>query len=137
MSSTIAYPFPVTIPAGTSQANPLITLTQFESNEVERIEWDFPAGCNGVVGIQLGARGASVLPAIPGRWFTTSGNTGGIGVEGMHTTGDWSVIAYNTGAHPHTVQVTFIARRIEKQLPEPVPWTDAELSYYGPPYSVT
>jgi len=25
----------------------------------------------------------------------------------MHTTGDWSVIGYNTGSLPHTISVTF------------------------------
>lgn len=131
MSATLVYPFAVTIPAGTTKAVPLVTLTQFERNEVEQIEWTFPAGCNGQVGIQLGARSVAVLPTNAQQWFTTSGDTHAVDVEGMHNSGDWSVIGYNLGAFPHTIQVVFRVRRIEPQVPEMTYWSDFALSNYA------
>lgn len=115
---TIVYPYDVTIPAGTSKNAPLVTLTQFEPNVVERIDWLFPDGCNGLVGIRIGAQGVSVIPWNVNAWLIRSGDSGGYDVEDMHTTGDWSVIGYNTGAYPHTVHVTFRVHRIP---PKPVP----------------
>lgn len=119
MPPTIVYPFAVTIPAGTPRATPLVTPTQFEANEVERIEWRFPGGCNGVVGIQIGSRAVPVIPANPSQFIIRTGDSGGYNVSGMHSSGDWSVIGYNTGAFPHTVTVYFYAHRIEREPPVP------------------
>lgn len=118
MSRTLSYTFAVTIPAGTLQSAPLVTSTQFETNEVKRIEWVFPGGCNGVVGIQIGARSVQVLPSGQGQFHVRSGAAEGIDVEELPNTGDWSVIGYNTGAFPHTVQVTFHVNRISPKTPD-------------------
>lgn len=107
MPATRVRVFDITIPAGTAKATPLVTLTQFPQSIVERIEWLFPAGCQGVVGIQIGARSVPVLPDNPAQFFTRSGDSSGYDVADMHDTGDWSVIGYNTGSFPHTVHVTF------------------------------
>lgn len=119
MPRTIVYPFAVTIPAGTPIAAPLVTLTQFEANEIERIEWRFPGGCNGVVGIQVGARSVPVIPANRSQFIIRTGDSHGYDLSGMHNTGDWSVIGYNTGAFAHTVTVYFYAHRIEVEPPIP------------------
>jgi hypothetical protein len=116
---TIINPFAVTIPAGTPKAAPLVTVTRFNQNVVERIEWVFPDGCNGQVGIQIGARATPVLPGDVNQFFVRSGAAQGFDLEDMHNTGDWSVIGYNTGVFPHTILVTFVAHRII--TPEPIP----------------
>jgi hypothetical protein len=130
MTATLVYQFPVTIPAGTTQAVPLVTATTFEPNVVEHIAWLFPAGCNGLVGIRIGARNVPVLPSGRANWFTRSGDSNDLAVTDMPVTGDWSVIGYNTGVFPHTVHVTFTVRRKE---PEREPFTlitDADLSLF-------
>lgn len=137
MAFTLLYAFDVIIPANTAKAAPTVTLTQFEPNEVERIEWLFPDGCVGMVGIQVGARSVPILPHSKNQWLTRSGDSAGIDLEDMHKTGDWSVIGYNTGAYPHTVHVTFKVHRHTPVEPEQLRWTDATLSYYGPPYPRT
>lgn len=119
MSVTLTYPFDVTIPAGTPVANPLVTPTVFETNTVRRIEWRFPGGCNGQVGIQIGARTVPVLPSKVGQFFVRSGNVQGYDLEDMPNTGDWSVIGYNLGSFPHTIHVVFVVNRIELEAPEP------------------
>lgn len=112
MAFTIVHPFQVTIPANTPKSAPLVTSTAFQPNVVERIDWLFPSGCNGMVGIQIGARSVPVIPGTMDQWFVRSGDSQGIDLEDMHTTGDWSVIGYNLGAFPHTILVTFKVHRI-------------------------
>ena len=54
----------------------------------------------------------------------------GIDVADMHDSGDWSVIGYNLGLNPHTVDVTFLVHRAERK---PKPFTlfdDADLSLF-------
>lgn len=111
MATTQVFQFAVTIPAGTPQASPLVTLTQFEPNIVDRVRFVFPHGCNGLVGIRIGARGVPILPLGGVTWFTTSGLEHVLDVQDMHETGDWSVIGYNTGVNPHTVQVAYHVQR--------------------------
>lgn len=114
MALSLVRHFAVTIPAGTPQGTPLTTPTTFEPDVVERIEWLFPHGCNGLVGIQIGARNVQVLPTTKGAFFKRSGDSHGMDLSGVHVTGDWSVIGFNTGVNPHTVDVTFYTHRLEK-----------------------
>jgi hypothetical protein len=120
MTFTIVYPFDVTIPAGTAKAAPVSIPTQFEPNVVERIDWTFPDGCAGMVGIAIGARAVPVIPPTEGQFFIRSGSSGGYDTEGMHTTGDWSVIGYNTGQFPHTIHVNFTVHRLQVDVKPPV-----------------
>lgn len=119
MSRTIVYPFSITIPAGTPKSTPVVVLTQFEPNEVDRVEWVFPDGCNGVVGIQIGARNVPIIPSLNTLFIVRSGDSSGYNLSGHHNTGDWSVIGYNTGAFAHTVVVYFYTHRIEVDSPLP------------------
>lgn len=111
MPLTLVRVFDVTIPAGTPIATPLVTPTVFAPNKVLSILWRFPSGCNGQVGIAIGARTVPVLPDIPGKYLVHNGDTVGYDVEDFPTTGDWSVIGYNLGAFPHTVHVEFKVHR--------------------------
>ena len=120
MARTLSHTFAVTIPAGTLQSAPLVTPVQFETNIVDRIDWVFPGGCNGVVGIQIGSRSVPVLPSNPGAFYVRSGAAQGTAVEDLPNTGDWSVIGYNTGSFNHTVQVTFTVRRIVEPPKDPM-----------------
>jgi hypothetical protein len=130
MAVTLSYIFQVTIPPGTLQAAPLVTPTTFEANEVEHIEWLFPHGCVGLVGIQIGARAVPVLPPNGVNWYRRSGSASGIAVTDMPVTGDWSVIGFNTGAFAHTVDVTFKVHRREKVPPPFTLFDDADISFF-------
>lgn len=119
MAPPIIHTFAVTIPAGTLSTAPLVTPTVFNPLIIDRIEWRFPGGCNGQVGIQLGARKEGVLPNGHQTYFTRSGDTQGYDLSDMHDSGDWSVIGFNTGVFPHTIQVVFRGHRMEPD--EPIP----------------
>lgn len=118
MPKTLVRSFDVTIPAGTTKANPLIALTTFEPNTVKRISWRFPGGCNGQVGIQIGARAVPVVPDVAGMFMVRTGDTTGYDLSDHHSTGDWSVIGYNLGAFPHTIHVEYSLHRIEPSKPD-------------------
>lgn len=107
---TLVREFAVTIPAGTAKATPQVTPTTFDDMVIDRIEWYFPQGSAGVVGVQIGARSVQVLPTNTGTYFVRSGDSTGFDVTDLPTTGDWSVIGYNTGLFPHTVYVTFTGK---------------------------
>lgn len=113
MARTLEFHFDVAIPAGTAKATPLVTPCQIDPNVVDHISWLFPEGCQGTVGIQIGARSVPILPSSPSQFYVRSGDSSGINLDDMHDTGDWSVIGFNTGSFPHTVHVTFRAHRKE------------------------
>lgn len=104
---TVVRHVDVTIPAGTPKASPQVTSFQFGTMVVERVDWLFPHGCNGLVGIQVGAKSVPIIPYDRTQFITRSGDSSGIDLADMHDTGDWSVIGYNTGAFSHTVHLTF------------------------------
>lgn len=112
MAFTVFHSFDVTIPAGTPKAAPVSVATIFPPNVVDSVEWVFPDGCNGQVGIQIGARTVTVIPADRTQFFVRSGSSTAYDLEDMPTNGDWSVIGYNTGTFPHTIRVTFRAHRM-------------------------
>lgn len=117
MAFPIFYTYDVTIPAGTLPSAPLVTPTQFEPNAVDSIHWLFPSGCNGFVGVQIGTRTVPVVPYGGSSWLIRSGDSAGFDMTDMHTTGDWSLIGYNTGQYPHTVHLTYRVHRIVKAKP--------------------
>lgn len=119
MAYPIVHTFPITIPAGTPKATPLVTSTVFNPSIVDRIEWRFPNGCNGQVGIQIGARNVAVIPTDASQFFVRSGDSQGFDLTHMHDSGDWTVIGYNTGAFNHIVYVTFRVHRMQPE--EPIP----------------
>lgn len=130
MPLTLIKAFDVTIPAGTPKLAPVTRITRFDQGIVTSIEWLFPEGCQGMVGIQLGSRSVSVLPNDPTQFYVRSGSAGGVQVEEMHNTGDWSVIGYNTGTFDHTIHVTYRAHRIPTP-PKPETFIVEAWNYLG------
>lgn len=123
--------FTVTVPAGTPAAAPLVVPTVFRPSIVEQITWRLPPGTAGLVGFQVGARGVQIIPALAGQFIIGEGTSGSFAVQGKHDTGDWSVIAYNTGTHPHNIYLTYHIRTLR---PAPAPFAlahDAAISNYS------
>lgn len=118
MAQTIVKHFDVTIPAGTPKTKPLVVPTTFNARIVDSIRWEFPAGCNGQVGIQIGSRNLPILPLAVGEYFVHSGGASGYDVRDMPDGGDWSVIGYNTGVFPHTIRVDFRLSVLPPKTPE-------------------
>jgi hypothetical protein len=107
--------FAVTIPPGTPKATPLVTPLTFPPRIVDEIEIQVPPGPRGEVGFQLGASGGQVIPVTVGQFIVTDNEVIHWPVEHQLDNGAWQLIAYNTGAQPHTLTVRFLVRL----LPDP------------------
>lgn len=74
----------------------------------EAIRWRIPRGSQGFMGWQLTSSGAQVIPVTPGAFIIASGESGLWPIVGLHTSGDWHVTGYNTGAYPHAINLEFL-----------------------------
>lgn len=102
--------FTVTVPVGTPIATPQVTQLQTGIFVVNWVEVESPTGMNGHVGFYLASSGAYWLPTSKGTsppWVVTSGSEKHWDVTNGPTSGDFQLVAYNTGGFPHTLQVTF------------------------------
>lgn len=112
MAADDVFKFAVTVPAGTPQAAPLVTFTQFRPSQVERISWRIPHGHMGVTGFQISMRGVQVIPKAAGQFIVGDGDAGSFDLAGYPDSGDWSVTAYNTGVNPHTFHIIYHIRTL-------------------------
>lgn len=102
--------FSVTTPAGTAIASPQTTPMQLGPSDVQWIEITVPSGPNGNVGFFVSSSGQQIIPAnltAAATWIVADNYTFHYDIQGYQTTGDWSLVTYNTGANPHTLQVRF------------------------------
>lgn len=99
--------FTVTVPAGHTPANPVVTDVSFPSRVVRQIDWKVPPGPMGQMGWRLTMNGNAVLPTSSAVWIITDGKDGTWRPENYPDSGAWQVTAYNTGAFPHNVYLTF------------------------------
>lgn len=131
--------FAVTVPAGTPIASPQSSDVSFPAREVVKVTWRFPPGCAGLVGFYLAMGGAPVLPLPAGTWITDDDHDNTWDTHGQPNSGQWQVVAYNTGIYQHTVRFTFhldliapgphLIPKVELADLFPVP----DLSQAGPP----
>lgn len=118
MASDEVWQFTITTPAHTTQASPLVTVTQVLNRKIRRIEWRVPAGSLGVLGWQIGMRSVQVIPRNAGGWIVAHETSGGWDLTNQPDSGDWSITTYNTGANSHVLYVTFYADVPRKARPE-------------------
>lgn len=119
MTLTLLHPRAIPVPAGTPITAPVEIGTGFPPGIVERIQWVFPGGCNGQVGIKIASSHAPIFPGSTTEWIVESGSISGYDLEGFPDSGDFSVLAYNNGSFQHTIQVTYRVHRMEP--PEALP----------------
>lgn len=100
--------FAVTVPAGTPIAAPAVFDLSFPPREVAQISVRIPRGVNGVVGLWIGAAGTQVIPQVRGTWITGDDDRLDYPTANLHNSGSWQMTAYNTGAYPHLIGVTFL-----------------------------
>lgn len=123
--------FPVTVPAGTPQNAPQTTDVSFPVRDVVGISYHLPRGCVGLVGFYLAMGGVSVLPSAGPKFVIGDGRSGHWPVHGKPTSGAWQVVAYNTGANPHTIQIDFHLDLVEHQAQLTEALDEALLTHYS------
>lgn len=65
------YEFDLAIPRNTAVASPATLTAAMVFGTIERVEFQFPAGCAGLVGIQVYDRAHQVWPSNPDVWFVS------------------------------------------------------------------
>ena len=108
--------FPVTIPAGTLKSAPVQINLAMPARIVEEVEIVVPPGPRGEVGFQLGTSGSQIIPITPGQFVVTDDEVIHWPLEGQIDSGAWQMIAYNTGAFNHTLEVRFLCQLVPSQV---------------------
>jgi hypothetical protein len=122
------WEFVVTVPAHTAIAAPRITKTAMPARRIVGINWMIPQGPSGTMGWRFTMGGVQAIPINQGAWIIRDGNADGSELARLPDSGAWEVTAYNTGANPHTIYVTYYADVIRpKPAPPPVPFGLEEL----------
>lgn len=139
MAGHEVWDFAVTIPAGTPIAAPLTTPTPMPARVVTAIHWRVPRGSLGLMGWRITSSTAQIIPRQPGGWMIHDGQSGTWELEDMPDSGAYEVTGYNTGTQPHTIYVTYMARKLNRPQPLPQLWARElfaevpDLSHAGPP----
>lgn len=95
----------VLIPAGTLKTSPLIVTLPWREGYPTFIEFMFPPGPSGLVGIQLRHSGRRLIPKDLGTYLIANDDTIRYELEGFPYNPNYTVQVYNEGAYDHTIQV--------------------------------
>lgn len=110
----------VTVPAGTTKAAPATFNVSFPPMTVAEIDVLVPPGSNGTLGFQIASSGIQVIPWNAGEWIVTNNERLAWPTEGYPDSGDWQVIAYNTGMYDHSLWVRFSLSPVAVAVAGPV-----------------
>lgn len=132
--------FTVTIPTGSTAANPAVIAVALPVRVVRSVDWKIPPGHMGTMSFLLAMSKVPVLP-VYGQYtyITADGKDGTWHLENYPDSGAWQVIGYNTGNYAHSVLLTFHCDLPEKpsRLRQPLSPYDLmpapDLSRAGPP----
>jgi hypothetical protein len=67
------YAWDITIPAGTSEADPVVQTLKLTKGVITRVDVKFPPGCHGVVKVRLLRSEFQLVPLSSGEWVTGDG----------------------------------------------------------------
>jgi len=104
--------FSVVVPAVTALAQAIVFPLSMPPRVVDEVEILVPPGPRGEVGFQLGSGGVQIIPVTTGAWEVTNDEVIHWPLEGQIDSGAWQLIAYNTGAFNHLIQVRFLVRLV-------------------------
>ncbi len=126
--------FSITVQPGTSPSAPTEFDISFPPRDVEQVEFIFPPGPMGAVGVSLGSAGQAVIPFNSGAWIIDDNAKISYPVIGAFDSGAWQAFAYNLGNFPHTIQIRFLLSIIDPNAAvQPVTLVSADqLSNSGP-----
>jgi hypothetical protein len=138
MADEVRY-FVVTVPANTPKTAPQVYDISFDPRNVESVEWKVPPGPSGLLGWYLSMGRAQVAPLPIGSYVIADNQSGVFTASKWPDSGAWTLTAYNTGAYPHSVYLTFHLNLITqpRAFPSLFSATDLmpspDLSRAGPP----
>jgi hypothetical protein len=113
--------FPITVPAGTTQAAPQLTTLAFPDGHVRELEFIIPPGPSGLVGWRMQYGGQIVIPRSGVAFFVMDNVHERWALEDYPTGRQWQVSAYNTDVYPHLLQFTFHVDELQPGTVTPPP----------------
>lgn len=132
--------FTVTCPAATPIAAPQTTGLAMPPRIVRRIDWRVPPGPMGTMGFLIAMGSVPVLPTAGVVLFVAVDDKDGYWeLSSYPDSGSWQCLMYNTGANPHSVNLTFhtdLPARPVQLAPALAAWEigpSGDLSRAGPP----
>lgn len=99
--------FNITVPAGTTKANPQKTSLAFPQGTVIEIDVKVPPGPAGNVGFFISAGGTQYVPRTFGSFIVPDDDYFTWPMVNAINTGSWSFTAFNTDIYDHLIQVGF------------------------------
>jgi hypothetical protein len=111
--ASIIERFAVIIPASTLKTAPIQVNLAMAARIVREVEIIVPPGPRGEVGFQLGSGGSQIIPFTPGQYIVTDDEIIHWPLEGQIDSGAWQLIAYNTGAFNHTLEIRFLCDPVQ------------------------
>lgn len=120
--------FKVTIPAGTTEADPYTEDVTMPPRLVTAVHWRVPPGPSGLMGWRLTMSGGVAVIPTGGGWIITDDDAETWNLTGQPDGGYWQVSGYNTGAHDHSVYVDFLLDLVTSAAEVAAYYSNAQLS---------
>lgn len=98
----------VLTPAATALAAPQTTVLNWRQGYPVRVEFRFPPGPSGLVGLQLLHSGEVVVPHDRAEWLITDNEPVIWPLDNFPYNAKYSVRTYNTDIYAHTIQVRML-----------------------------
>lgn len=81
--------------------------TPLGPSRVSRILITWPAGCGGLVGMQVQASGGFAFPNQPGQFLLFDDYTYDLEVSNQTDTGNWSLFGFNRDSIEHEISIVY------------------------------
>ncbi len=107
--------FSVIVPAGTPKAASITYPMKFFQGTVIEVDIKIPPGPAGNVGFYIAAGGSQYIPRTVGSFVIPDGDYLVWPMANAINSGSWALVAYNTDAWPHLIQVSFQVNEISFQ----------------------
>lgn len=123
----------ITIAAGTLRTAPATTALTWREGWPVLVEFRFPPGPSGFVGVQLLHSNRVVIPKRGTNFLVADSEIIRWPLDGFAYNANYAVRAYNEGAFPHTIQVRMLLNELTSQRVQRVAQLDTvmPLDSYG------
>lgn len=111
----------ITIPAGVPLTAPSVYALPWREGYPEFVEFRFPPGPSGLVGVQLFHSARRVIPKRANTFLVADNEIVKWALEGYPYNSVYTIRAYNAGAYPHTIQVRMGLNEIGRETLTRVP----------------
>lgn len=116
------FAWDITIPAGTTEADPLTQILKLSKGVITRCDIKFPRGCHGMVKVRLRHQEAQLVPLSRDQWVTGDNET--VPTEAYYELGETPAQLKFLGCSPGTsfdhtvtVRISVLPKRVASMIP--------------------